>query len=340
MPTLYLNGHDTEAHLTGDALEIVRPDVEKDDILSIKIPLFDIDRIVTLGRPRVTFPVLQKLAYNGIPVHMLTSHGRWVGTFHPETNNNGLRRLRQYELAKDADFAITIARPLIQAKIRNSRRVLQRLAANRGLSQDEAQAEANDRLTRLIERTETTDTVDELRGIEGMAAALYFKRLSVFFPDNIPFNGRNRRPPRDPANALLSWTYAIVQAEIDGALRASGLDPCFGHLHQLNYGRPSLSLDLLEPLRAPLCDLTVVALFTHRIRTENDFEFHTEDGGIYLAKGARKKFFREYERTMLRRFSKAKGEPHTDFRNVIKEQVNTLLKAMETNKNPEFFIMP
>jgi CRISPR-associated protein Cas1 len=211
----------------------------------------------------------------------------------------------------------------------------------RGETDTPAHMDACNSLNALARAARECESADKLRGYEGYAAAIYFERLTRYFPEHAQFKGRNRRPPKDPANALLSWTYTIVLSEIDAALRIAGLDPCLGFFHEISYGRPSLSLDLLEPLRAPLCDMLVFRLFNHKlISPEKHFEINGEDGGTYLNAEGRKHYFPEYERTMLRRFSPSKGAPHTDFRAVIRDQAFALIHAMEKDEPMKFFIMP
>ncbi|OGV78664.1 MAG: CRISPR-associated endonuclease Cas1 [Lentisphaerae bacterium RIFOXYB12_FULL_65_16] len=340
MPTLYLNGYETEAKLNSERIEVSRLDHEKDDVVTMQVPFFDLDRVVIVGRANVSTAVLQRLAREGIPAHFMGSSGRWLGTLSPMTNGHALRRLRQYELARNAPFALDVARALVTAKIRNSRRVLQRLSANRDDAQAPAQLDVGNSLQELSLRATQAKDLDSLRGLEGLAGALYFNRFGTFFPEDMPFKGRSRRPPRDPANALLSWTYTIVLTEVDSAVRAAGLDPCLGFLHEISYGRPSMALDLLEPLRAPLCDLLAIKMLSHKQLKPEDFEYRAEDGGTYLTREARKQFFCEYERSMTRRFAEEKNGPHTDFRGVLRAQVNTLLRAMDGQGLNEFFIMP
>jgi len=341
MPTLYLNGHLSEARLDGKCIEVSRADPEKDTVVTLRVPFHDLERVVVIGQASFTTPVLQKLAWEGIPLHLLSGHGRWLGAFYPNANGHALRRLRQYDLARNGHFSLDIAVRAVAAKLRNSRRVPQRLAASREESADPKHLDACNSLQALVGQAEAAESFDSLRGYEGYAAALYFDRLTRNFPETAPFNGRNRRPPKDAANALLSWTYTIVLTEIDAAVRAAGLDPCLGFLHEISYGRPSLTLDLLEPLRAPLCDLLVLRLLNHRlVRAEEHFQTSAEDGGVTLNDEGRRAFFPEYERTLQRRFAESKGAPHTDFRLVIREQVNALLRAMEDREDMSFFTMP
>ncbi len=340
MATLYLNGYETDAKLDNRGILVRKLNHETEAIDTMRVPFFDIDRAVVVGRAELTTPLLQKLARENIPIVFLESHGKWLGTLHPTGNGHALRRLRQYDLARNPEFAIRMAKKVISAKIVNSRRVLQRLAANRKEADLPNQQETCNTLLALAEKVETADNLETLRGLEGYASACYFKRLGTFFPEELPFTNRNRRPPKDEANALLSWTYTIVLSEVDGAVHAAGLDPCLGFLHEISYGRPSLSLDLLEPLRAPLCDMLALRLFNHHLLKKEDFEFRSDEGGIYLKQEARKAFFVEYERTMTRRFAKSRNEAHTDFRSVCRTQVNSLLRAMEGDEDPDFFRMP
>ncbi len=196
-------------------------------------------------------------------------------------------------------------------------------------------------LESLSQRVEQCESLDVLRGIEGMAGNRYFAALNQFFPDHLPFVERSRRPPRNGANALLSWTYTILTGEIDTCIRMHGLDPCIGVLHEISHGMPSLSLDLIEPLRAPVCDLLVLNLINHGIFKEDSFEANSEDGGVYLRKETHKDFFHAYETAMTRKFILRKGQPHTDFRDVIRRSVWSILRAMEAHYDQmEFFRMP
>lgn len=340
MPTVYINDWKTEARMKNGTLELRRLNHETEKYDSCKVPLFDIDRAVVLGRPVITIPVLQRLAGEGIPVAFVTSKGRWLAGLYPDANGHALRRLKQYALAGNHATALRIAKALIVAKTKNMRRVLQRLAANRNRTGDDSHRKACSQLENNLAKLGNADTLDEARGYEGTASAVYFEQLGHYFTDDIPFNGRNRQPPKDEANALLSWTYTIVLGEVDAAVRAAGLDPCLGFLHEISHGRPSLSLDLMEPLRAPLCDLLVLDIVNHKRLKKDDFEFNSEDGGTYLKAAARKTFFRQYERTMQRRFAAGKGEPHTDFRSVIRAQINTVLRYLENKDHDGFFQMP
>ena len=341
MPSLVINGETVSVRLESRHVELIKRDPEdpKAAFIKKKVPLFDVERVVIIGRPGVSIPVLQRLMFMGIPTYFVTSKGRWIGSLTPDNNMNAARRIHQYKLASDKDLSLRIAKKLVYAKIRNSRRVLQRLAANRKQSFDPEQEKTTKALKKYSRRALLVDNLDSLRGYEGISAATYFSQLASFFPENIPFEERSTRPPKNAANAIMSWTYTIVLGEVEAAVRSHGLDTCIGFLHEVSHGTPSLALDLLEPLRAPLCDLLVMNMLNHNILTDESFEFNAEDGGTYLVDDAKKNFFFSYEMAMNRKFTLKKEDSHTDFRKIIDNSVINILKAME-GKDFQFFIMP
>lgn len=290
MPSLILGSDTLSVRLNSRRLEVVRHDHKNPQAETVRtdVPLHDLDRVVVIGQPSLTTPVLAELMDTGIPCYFLTRNGRWRGALSPDRNLNAARRIRQYEQATDPLFSLRVARRLVAAKIRNSRRVLQRLAANRELTDTPEHEAICEDLRAMIGQAADAATLDELRGVEGLAAARYFRRIAVFFPAATPFNGRTRRPPRDAANALLSWTYTILLGEVEGAVRAHGLDAAIGVLHEDTYNTPSLALDLLEPLRPAMADLLVLSILNHNILRPEHFEYSAEDGGTYLTEEARK----------------------------------------------------
>lgn len=344
MPSLFITADTISVRVHSERLVLLRRDSadHRDGAIEeINVPFHELDRIVICGCPVVTMPVFHKLMSRNIPVVFLSSHGRWLGGLESGRGIHSARRIRQYETASDLSVRMRMAVPLIQAKIRNSRRVLQRLAATRNESRDSVQLRVMSSL-RQLEREAGSGllSLDQLRGVEGMAAVCYFRRLADFFPENFPFQERSRRPPRNAANSLLSWTYAVVLGEIESCIRAHGLDPGIGFLHSAEDSVPALALDLLEPLRAPLCDMLVLHLFNHRILREEHFRFSVDDGGTYLDEKGRKPFFAAYEQTMLRKF-KWKGEKtHVNFRSVIERQIFMIIKRLEGDFDGDFFLMP
>lgn len=343
MPTLVLSSDHLSVNVESQRLIVVRRNIEPDGQVThtkSQVPLHDLDRIVVVGRPCISIPALQKVMFAGIPCYFTTVHNRWIGSLQPDGNKDAARRIRQYQASLDQRLQLQIARQLVEAKILNSRRVLQRLAANRQQSADDEQEYVCGELQKLASRATTCQGVDEVRGVEGLAAARYFNRLGTFFPETVPFKTRSRQPPKDAANALLSWTYTILLGEVECEVRSRGLDPCIGFLHELSHGTPSLALDMLEPLRAPIADLLTLNLLNHRILIDESFEYRSEEGGVFLRQIAHAPFFQAYERAMTRKFALTRNAPHTDFRRIIADQVSAMLRALDGDENASFFKMP
>ena len=340
MPTLYLTGHRTKTSLVSNRLEITRPrpgDEDREE--TVRVPLMDLERVAVVGRAYLPGTVLHALLRRGIPVSYLTRSGHYLGSLLAPVNGSALLRIRQYEAARDAELGLRIARGVVQTKIRNSRRVLQRLASNRGVATDSDIQNVLNSMLAVANRADTTANLDELRGFEGAAAGFYFGLIGRFFPEATPFTTRSRRPPRDPANALLSWCYTLVQTEVQAAVCAAGLDPCLGFLHGIEYGRPSLALDLLEPLRAPVCDMLTLHLLNHGILKAEDFE-RGDEGGYRLGAAGRKGFFVQYEQRMERLFKRPDTLEHTSPRKALREQVYAVVHVLRGDEELKLFVAP
>lgn len=264
------------------------------------IPLVNVDRVIVCGEPAITFPVLAALMDRKIPCSFLKSGGTWRGLMDGDGGFHADRRARQYECLHDEAFCFDAARRIVADKLANCRRSLQRLFANRGLS---ALADADfRRLGLLAGSLATVRTTDALRGLEGLAAVAYFAALSRFFPADCPFVVRSRRPPKNAANALLSFVYVLLANEFVAAVRAHGLDVAAGFFHRGHDRSPALALDLMEPCRPVLADRLVLDLLNHRrIRVEEHFA-DGENGGIYLNEDGRKVVFRHFDAEMKREF--------------------------------------
>jgi CRISPR-associated protein Cas1 len=342
MPALILNGNKTQARKKSRRLVIQRSEIrEEGQEKPCEVPVEKIDYATVVGHPSISIPALQILMKEGIPISFISEKGHWYGTLHPNGDRNAARRIAQYEQYKNEQTRLLISKKIFHAKLANQRRVLQRLAANRKEAQHPEQQKILQEIDTLRIKGKKAEDRSTLRGFEGLASVYYFRRLAAFFPETHPFNGRNRRPPKDAANALLSWTYTILLSEIDVALRIHGLDPCIGWQHEIVSGRPALALDQLEPLRAPFGDLFALRLLNHAILKPSDFEQDYESGGIFLSESARKTFFIHYEKRMTRPFKLPGKTERTTLRKCIHSQVYQVLHLLENPNNPSpFFLMP
>lgn len=338
MPTLYLTIQTHSVRLENRAL-IISSEDENGERHAARVLLRDVSRAVVSGSPNITLPVLKALCREKVPFVLVSSRGRWVGELSGVVSNNAERRILQYRWATNGDAGtLRFAIPLIAAKISNQRHVLRRLA-NRYEKSHEC-AFTLEHLKSLRTMLSRVHSPEQVRGIEGLSSAEYFKTLAMFFPEKVPFTERSRRPPRNGANALLSFSYTIVLSEIESAIRIHGLDPAIGFLHSLEPGRASLALDLLEPFR-PSIDAFVLSLLNRKIFTEKDFRFSPEDCGTYLTEESHAKYFEHYEKAITRRFAFGENGVHVNLRKVIDWQVCRYLQSLaDVNCDADFFRIP
>lgn len=230
-------------------------------------PIQRIDEVHLYGPVEVTAPARRALLRARIEVAYFTRRGHFLGRLEPRRARSGARRVAQLERLK-AD-AVPWARYVLTAKLDNQRRLLLRTIRNHPAP---AVQRASIALARLIERLEECDSLNALRGVEGQAAAMYFRALAgAIRDDRFEFPRRSRRPPRDAFNACLSFSYTLWQYRVDSAVRAAGLDPMIGALHASDNAKPAMVLDVLEPLR-PIIDRVVLRLVNRRQLDPADFE--------------------------------------------------------------------
>jgi len=297
--TLYLTTSTNSVRLENDAFVVHTRNTETGAPDSYtRVLLRDIDRVVVSGSPNISIPAIKCACRKGVPVELVSSKGKWIGEFFGDAeSHDASRRLAQYRIATNPVAALVPAKALVSVKIFNQRFVLKRLAARTGTEIDDVLAY----LSELRSQADFSKTTTSLRGIEGLAAARYFVALSEFVLPEFDFAGRTRRPPRDPANSLFSFSYAILHGEIVSAIRVHGLDPFLGTLHVPAPGRFALALDLIEPFR-PVMDALVLSLLNRKIFTEVDFRTDPESGGVFIAPESHAKFFQHYEKRMCREF--------------------------------------
>jgi CRISPR-associated protein Cas1 len=225
-------------------------------------------------------------------LNFFTEQGRFLARVEGPVSGNVLLRRGQYRASDDATSAATLAAVLVAAKIANSRFVLQRSLRDRPESvlREPVQA-AIDHLATLLRRVRNgAMDLDAVRGYEGAAARAYFEVLDHLIlndEESFRFHGRNRRPPRDAINALLSFVYTLLRHDIASALEGVGLDPAVGFLHRDRPGRPALALDMMEEMRAPIADRLVLALINRKQLKASGFTV-TESGAVSMDEATRK----------------------------------------------------
>lgn len=242
--------------------------VKIDGKVRLTVPLHHLESVVCFGRVSVSPAVLTTCAEHRLGFSFLSEQGRFLARVEPPIHGNVLLRRRQYRLADDAAERLRLARPMIAAKIQNSRNTLLR-AARDGAAEEDALAlrSAATHLAAVLADLPRAADLDTARGIEGETARTYFGVFSRMVRQErqvFAMTSRSRRPPRDPINALLSFVYALVRHDCHSALECVGLDPAVGYLHVDRPGRPSLALDLMEEFRTLVADRLVLALINRR----------------------------------------------------------------------------
>ena len=266
--------------------------VENDGKTLGRVPLHMLAGVVVFGGIFVSPALMGACAAQGISIVLLDRNGRFQARVEGPVNGNVLLRREQY---KASDAPADIVQSLVMGKISNQRAVLMRALRDYGEEYDSGAKSALDDVTRRLAHSlsninEHIHSIDVLRGMEGDAAKLYFSvfNLLIRSPDpEFRFEGRSRRPPLDPVNALMSFLYTLLTHDCRSAAESVGLDPAVGFLHRDRPGRPSLALDLMEELRPILADRLVLSLINRRqVRAQ---DFYTRDGGaVVLSDDARK----------------------------------------------------
>ena len=267
--------------------------VTKEDEVLMAVPASRLSHVVLVGRVGVTTPALLALLREGVGLSLVSRAGQLRGRLAPPTGKNIPLRHRQYRRAQDPGFCLEVSRAVVSGKLRNCRALARRWARTRpGIPRH-----LIERIDAAVDQAAQAQDLDALRGIEGAGTRNYFgvwrRALAPEAAGSVGFDKRTRRPPRDPANAMLSLGYTLLTDNLVTACEIVGLDPYDGFLHADKYGRPALALDLMEEFRPVIVDSVVLNIVNRGMLGAGDFRPGAE-GGIYLRKEALGTFFRQY----------------------------------------------
>lgn len=274
--------------------------VEVGGELKLQVPLHHLGSIVTMGNVMISPFFLGKCAEDGRAVVILDRNGRYKCRMVGKTTGNVLLRQVQYQTVQDDAKTTAIAACMTAGKVKNARNVLMRSAREAATPDEESRLRksADVQADALFHLKAPRDT-DHVRGLEGEAAAAYFDVFTLMMKpterESLPMNGRNRRPPLDPVNALISFLYTLLLNDCISALEGVGLDPQMGFLHVPRPGRPSLGLDLMEEFRAFLADRLAITLINRKQVTIEHFE-PRPGGAVYLNEKGRKEVVAAYQK--------------------------------------------
>lgn len=261
--------------------------------------IFETSQVSVFGNVQITTQALREMCFRNIPLSFFSTGGWFYGLAHGMSHKNVELRRFQFDAAGDPERCLKLASAMVAAKIKNSRTLLMR--NHQGLPK-----EISSRLTRLVSASKSAKTIESLLGIEGAAANAYFSVFSGMLKprtQNQPvaewdfdFTGRNRRPPLDPVNAMLSYAYSLLAKDLTVTALYVGFDPFMGFYHKPRFGRPALALDLMEEFRPIVADSIVISVINNGVISARDF---TKRGPAVAFKDpARKKFIQAYERRM------------------------------------------
>jgi CRISPR-associated protein Cas1 len=289
MGTLFIDRKDLHVKLDGQAIAFYSKEGREGIV-----PINPLKRVIMVGNILLETSVLNKLSQNGISVLFLSGKRlRFCGILHSRLHNNGLLRVKQYEKSL-SDFKMKVAIDIVRRKIAAQKDFLLNVRDRRPDLRFKMTTIACTLQGIMLETERQNLAMDSLRGFEGGASAQYFSAFTKMFPESLQFSGRNKRPPEDPVNAMLSLCYTLMHFEMVREIELIGLDPTIGFYHQFDYGRESLACDLVEPYR-PVVDRFVWEIFKDRVFTKRDFVMNDERPGCYLKKESRKRFYPLYE---------------------------------------------
>lgn len=272
--------------------------VEHEGKKIFQVPIHGIGNIVCFGNVLVSPFLLGFCAANHVGLAFFTEYGRYLGRVIGPQSGNILLRRRQYRMADEEREGLKLVKSFLAAKIGNSRAVLMRALRNHELEAKGKIQSAVDRLAYFVRKLHACEHIDVARGIEGEAAGTYFEvfdHLILQQKADFFFNGRNRRPPMDRVNCLLSFAYALVTNDIEAALQGVGLDPSSGFLHVDRPGRASLALDMVEEFRAFFADRLILNFINLRQVDGSGFEI-SPNGSVELKEDTRKTFLAAYQK--------------------------------------------
>lgn len=290
--TLYVSTQGAYLRKEGETVVI---EVEKE--IRLRLPLLNLGGIVCFGNVLCSPFLLGACAEAGIALAFLTEHGRHLADVVGAPSGNVLLRRTQYRRADDPAASAALARAFIAGKIANARHVLRR-AAREGATDASSIEAVADTLGHRLRALTAADNLDTVRGLEGESAAQYFSVFSHLITqqrDAFTFGDRNRRPPLDRVNALLSYLYTLLRFDAAGALTAHGLDPAVGFLHRDRPGRAGLALDLIEEFRGPLADRLALTLINRQQIQPQHFRT-AETGAVLFTDDGRKEILTAWQK--------------------------------------------
>ncbi len=325
MPSLFITEQGAGLKKSGERLI-----VEKDEQVLLEVQCHKLDSICIFGNIQVTTQALAEILEHGIELAFLTRQGKLKGKLVPPESKNIPLRMAHYERANDNKYCLRMAKFIVAGKLKNAIDVLRRFAYNHTDIKLQNEIET---IEKNSERVRDAATIPILMGFEGYAAKAYFSGFSKMCLKKLKFKSRKRHPSPDPINALLSLGYTLVLNEISSLVEGIGLDPYLGFYHQIEYGRQSLALDMIEEFRQPVVDRLTLTLTNKKILSEDDFLLDEASGSLHLKHGSMKKYFKQYEEYLNQEFTHPVRMEKSNIRKCFGIQVEAMARAVLTGSD-------
>lgn len=341
MPTLYVTEPGATVRFSGGSFHVTVERATSPDTrlttqkLLLNVEPHRLELIGLVGRVHITVDALQLCLSKGIGVSWFSWNGRFLGRMVPEEARSGDLRMAQYRAMVNPKTSLGLARAVVLAKCANAASVLRGIQSNQSGLEDVSLAIRE--LAEQRERIPVCTDSETLMGHEGRAASRYFAVLGRGFRGDIGFTRRQRRPPPDPANALLSFGYVLLSNLIGGHLEARGLDPAIGFFHAPRPGRASLALDLLEEFRHPVVDRFVMRACNLRTIQSKMFENDSEQRGVRLTRDGLKHFFKAWGEHLERSIQEVGGAKLSPAR-LVRRQVNRMAMTVRGDEPYQPFL--
>jgi CRISP-associated protein Cas1 len=302
----------------------------------LEIPIPEVERILVLGNIQISSSALSVCLEHQIPVVFMTQGGEYKGHLWSSEFCDLPTEAAQFGRRRDRSFQQAMARALLQGKLTNSRHLLLRL--NRKRKIDGLSAKIH-RIDQHLAALTHTDDLDVMRGHEGSAARLYFEALGQLMTNpGFSLTGRNRRPPKDPVNSLLSFGYTLLFNNLLSLILAEGLNPYLGNLHRSDRKQMHLAFDLMEEWRSPIVDSLVMMLVNKKILRPTDFTFPNAEGGIYLNDTARRVFLKYFEERISEAIAHPALQQPVSYRRAIQLQIQQYKRCLQDSSPYQPFI--
>ena len=318
---LYITDPQTKVYFKDN--QIIAED--KNEILT-KVPIENVEGVVLVGALGVSMGCQKELLLRGIPLSLLSSTGQYFGRLESTSHVNIKRQRQQMRLGDNQDFTLKLSKQILNAKVHNQLVILRRYQRERKIAEVD---KCIRNISFLQQKIQNTDSIEQAEGYEGICARHYFSALAQIVPTEYSFKGRNKQPPKDKFNSLLSFGYTLLHFEIFTALENKGLNAYAGFMHQDKQGHPALASDMMEEWRAVIIDSLVLSMIGQGKFTAEDFDYDKDNKGVYLNKKACKIFIREYEKKIRTTVQYFKEVNAMSFRRAIQYQTNRLAKAID-----------